>query len=277
VTGGRLVEQMRLATTVPALGWREPAVAPAGLTPPGPTPGAARFAVLATPLVGAVVAAIAAGVLLVARHAYVGPAVYIDVVRVEYLEAPILAAALAIVAVALLTRGRQLAGLASTVDELTSAPGHASGLGVVALAGGLLLQVLALGSSVLAHHGTQSLLFAVVSGRLAIVWSCTPGTPSRPGDDAGARFARTVPWLAALGWTFLICAGAAVYGRYDSEVGSPHGALRGVVAVLVALAASWLLRRCVVRRLGGISSASLGAIAEVAAVVSLLVTASGRP
>jgi adenosylcobinamide-GDP ribazoletransferase len=141
----------------------------------------------------------------------------------------------------------------------------------------LLLDVLALGSSVLAHHGTQSLVFAIVTGRLAMVWACTPGTPGRPGDETAVRVARTVPWAAAACWTLVVVAGAATYGRYDSEVGSPHGAVRGAIAVLVALAASWLLKRSVVRRLGGISGASLGALCEIATVVSLLVTAAGRP
>ncbi len=249
----------------------------------------ARWAMLFVPLVGAALAVVAGAVMLSARLLYEGPTVRIDHVHVEYLEAPILAASLAIVTLALLTRGMHLAGLANTVDTLTSrrpaehvlALTTASddrpigSLGAAALVGCLLVEVLALGSSVLDHHGTQSLLFGVLTGRLAMVWACTPRTPPARSTGFGALIARTVPWSAAICWTVLICIGAGIYGRYDSDVGSPAGALRGVAAVLVALAVSWIVRRHIVRKLGGISGDVLGALCEIATVVSLLVTAAG--
>jgi adenosylcobinamide-GDP ribazoletransferase len=223
----------------------------------------ARWAVLLSPVVGALAAVVAAALMIVARRAYGGPIVYIKRVHVEYLEAPILAAALAIVLMLLLTRGRLLQSLARTVDRLTSpttleALGPVGAIAFVCL---LLLDVLALASSVLAHHGTQSLLFSVVSGRLAIVWACTPGVGPQP---------------ATVAWTIVGMAAAGAYGRFDSDVGSNSGAVRGVVALLVALLAAWCFRRHIVRRLGVVSGSSIGALCELAATVSLLITAVGK-
>jgi adenosylcobinamide-GDP ribazoletransferase len=267
MTQGGLLQGLRLAFTFPT--------AP---QPSGPTT-TTRIAVLVTPLVGAVLAGLAGVIMLVARYAYAGPSVYIGVVRVEYLEAPILAAALALVTIVLLTGGRQLSGVVRTVDQLSGSPGQhgADALGVAALVCVVVLEVLALGSSVLAHHGTQSLVFAVLTGRLAMVWGCTPYRATATIADPDSWFRRTVSVPQAAGWTVLICGGAAVYGRFDTEVGSPAGAVRGVVAVLVATAVSGLLRRAVIRRNGGVSAATLGGLYELAALVSLLVTAAGRP
>jgi cobalamin synthase len=48
------------------------------------------------------------------------------------------------------------------------------------------------------------------------------------------------------------------------------------VALLVALLAAWCFRRHIVRRLGVVSGSSIGALCELAATVSLLITAVGK-
>lgn len=247
---------------------------------------AAAAAMVWSPLVGAALAAVAAAVLLVARLIYAGPTFFIKDIKVQAFEAPLLGSALAIVALALLTRGLHLDGLADTVDGLAShqpaqralaimSEGPIGALGAAALVGVLLVDVLALASSVLAHHGTQSLLFAVVSGRLAMMWSCTRGIPAARDGGMGALVAGSVSRAAAVSWTVVVCAGAAIYGRFDSEVGSISGAVRGVGAVLAALGVTWLVRRHIVRRIGGITGDVLGALGEIATLMSLLVTAAG--
>jgi adenosylcobinamide-GDP ribazoletransferase len=262
-------------------------IAPGAWAPEVEDPRTTRAAILMAPLMGGLIGVFTAAVMLVARRLYVGPTVYIGVVNVQFFEAPLLAAALAVVTVALINRGHQLAGLAGIADQLsrpgTSARAIADNdpplgpIGATALACCLLLDTLALGSSVLAHHGTQSLLFAVVTGKLAMVWACTTASPVSVERDEEARAVRSIPPWIASAWTVLVCAGAAIYGRFDSDVGSPRGAVRAVVAVLVAITVSWLVRRRISQRLGRLSLASLGAVCEVATVVSLLITAAGRP
>jgi adenosylcobinamide-GDP ribazoletransferase len=240
------------------------------------------------PLVGAGLGGVAGLVLVVARRLYEGPTFHIENVKVQAFEAPLLASALAILTLALLTRGLHLDGLADTVDGLASrkpadqalaimSEGPVGALGVAALIGVLLVDVLALASSVLAHHGTQSLLFGLLSGRLAMLWACTAGIPAARTGGMGALVAGTVSRPVAVLWTLVVGAGAAAYGRFDTEVGSNAGAIRGVVAVVLALTLAWIVRRHAVRRFGGVTGDVLGALCEIATMMSLLVTAAGGP
>jgi len=238
------------------------------------------------PLVGAALAGLASALLVGARLIYTGPTFYLKGVHVQVFEAPLLASALAVLLLALLTRGLHLDGLADTVDGLASqlpaedaltimSAGPVGALGAAAMMGCLLVEVVALSASVLAHHGTQSLVFAVVSGRLAMLWSCTKGIPAARESGMGALVAGSVKRRLAWLWTIVVLAGAAVYGRYDSEVGSIGGAIRGAAGVLIALSVVWMVRRHIVRRLGGITGDVLGALCEIATVTSLLITAIG--
>lgn len=240
------------------------------------------------PLVGAGLAAIAAAVLFAGRHAFLGPNVWVHSLRTELFMGPALAATIAVIALAVLTRGLHLDGLADTVDGLAShrppeqalavmKDGPVGALGAAALVLLLLTDVLALAVSTLGHHGTQALLMGVVTSRLAMVWACTPNVPAARADGMGALVAGTVSRATAMGWTLVTVVAAGCYGRFDTDIGSNHGAVRAVLAVLLSLAIAWALRRHVVRRLGGITGDVLGALCEVAFLVSLLVSASGRP
>jgi adenosylcobinamide-GDP ribazoletransferase len=248
----------------------------------------ARRAMLWSPLVGAILAGVAAGVLFVARNVFPGPDVWVHANRTELFIPPLLAAALALIALALLTRGLHLDGFADTVDGLAShkpAPqalavmseGPVGALGAAALVLLLLTDGLALATSVLDHHGTQALVMAVVTGRVAMLWACVPGVAAAKESGMGALVAGSVPRFAALLWTVALAVGAWCYGLFDTEVGSMHGAVRAVLAVVVALLVAWAVRAHAVRRLGGITGDVLGALCEIAVFVSLLVSAAGNP
>lgn len=241
--------------------------------PPAPVDRrTAGRAMALAPLVGAALALVAAAVMLVARILYQ-----------ERFGLP-LVAALAITTLALLTRGLHLDGLVDTADglasyapaerarEIMSQPGVGA-LGVATLVLNLLLQAGALMTCVEAHRGTESLLLAVLAGRLAAVLACTPATPAARRDGLGATVAGTVRPAVGLALTAAVAVEAAVYGRLDSDSGSLTASLRALLALAAALAVTDLLRRHAVRRLGGITGDVLGALIEVATTVVLLVMA----
>lgn len=226
------------------------------------------------PLVGAVLGLVGAAVLLVARMLYQ-----------ERFGLP-LVAALAITTLAALTRGLHLDGLVDTADglasyappdralQIMSEPG-AGALGVVTLVLNLLLQVGALSVCVQSHRGTQSLLLAVLAGRLAVVLACTPGTPAAKHEGLGALVAGTVRPAVAIGLTAAVALEGAVYGMLDADAGSLTGSLRALLALAAGLGVAALLRRHAVRRLGGITGDVLGALVEVVTTVVLLIMAVG--
>ncbi len=236
---------------------------------------AAGRAMALAPLVGAVLALVAASVMLAARITYQ-----------ERFGLP-LVAALVITTLTLLTRGRHLDGLVDTADglasyasaerarEIMSRPGVGA-LGVATLVLNLLLQAGALMACVEAHRGTESLLLAVLAGRLAAVLACTPATPAARQDGLGALVAGTVRPAVGLALTAAVVVEAAVYGRLDNDAGSLAGSLRALLALAAALVVTDLLRRHAVRRLGGITGDVLGALIEIATTVVLLVMAVGN-
>jgi adenosylcobinamide-GDP ribazoletransferase len=188
-----------------------------------------------------------------------------------------LACVLAVIALALLTRGLHLDGLADTVDGLASrkpAPqaldimseGPIGALGAAALAFCLLVDVLALDAGAAAGRGFETLLVSIVTGRVAMVWACVPGVPAARPDGMGALVARTVPRGAAASWTVALGLSAFRFGS-----------VRGVTAVFVALAVAFGVRVHAGRRLGGITGDVLGALCEIATAASLIVFASSLP
>lgn len=200
---------------------------------------------------------------------------------------PLLPAALAIGAVALLSRGLHLDGLADLVDGLGSyrdpegtravmkAP-DLGPLGMVAVVMTLLVQVSALLSCVLHGRGSASLVAAVVTGRLAVTWACS-GPPAATSSGLGAMVAGTVRRSVALGWTVLVVAVFAAYATVDADQagGDTEQALRTGLGVLVGLGLAWLLGRHAIRRVGGLTGDVLGALCEVATTGCLVVLASG--
>lgn len=186
---------------------------------------------------------------------------------------PVLAGALVVGLGALLTRGLHLDGLADTADALGSyrSPERAleimrrpdvGAFGVIALVLVLLTQAVAVGTVPVPAVAT-----AIVTGRLAITWACRRGVPAARPDGLGALVAGSVAWpIPAL--TAAVLAALAV----------PLVASRpwqGPAAIVAAVAASHLLVSHAVRRFGGITGDVLGAAAETATTVALVVLALG--
>ena len=241
-----------LLTAIPLPGGRGDGTARA------PSRRAAGAAMAWAPVVGLLLGAAAAAVLeLAARWARTGP---------------LLAAVLAVAALALLTRGLHLDGLADTADGLGSRRPAGAALaimrrsdigpfGVVTLVLTLLVQVAALAQAQTLGRGAPAVIAAAVTGRLALPWACRRGVPAARGTGLGTLVAGTVPAAIPVALT-----AAALAGAYPFGIVVP-------IAVAAGLAASLALTALAVRRLGGITGDVLGALVEVATAVCLLVTA----
>jgi adenosylcobinamide-GDP ribazoletransferase len=239
-----------------------------------------------SPVIGAALALIASGVLIVAQIVYPGPTLYIRHANPVF-EGPLIASALAILTLALLTRGQHLGGLANTVDGLGSGkPADEAlaimrdkpvgALGAAALIGLLGIDVLALSSNALVHRGIQALVLGIVAGRVAMLWACTPGIPAARTDGIGALVAGSVSRIVAIFWTFVLCAAALLWGPLDANIEGVNSAIQRVVAVLVALAVARLVGRFAIRRFDGITGDVIGACGEIATMTCFLVTAMGH-
>ena len=222
----------------------------------------ARQALYWAPLVGAVLGLLAAG-LLTALHA---------------LGAPSLLAGLAgVTALAGLTRGMHLDGLADTADGLGCYGGPQRALdvmrdgatgpfGVVALVLVLSAQAAALGTLAETDRLIPVVL-ATVAGRAAFGWCARMGVPPARPAGLGALVADSQPPAVPVAWSTTLLAGAlvAVPGR------SWQGPLAVGLAALAVLALSAHTRR----RFGGVTGDVLGAAAELTTTVVLAVCAIG--
>lgn len=194
----------------------------------------------------------------------------------------LLAAVLVVAVLALATRGLHLDGLVDTADGLASyRPRHealavmrspeAGPLGVATLVLVLLTQVAALYAAETEGRGSVGVVVAVVAARCAVTLACTPATPAASATGLGATVAGTVPRLVAAVPVVLLLAGAAALSFLDDDLAWWLGPL----AAGVGLVAAGVLRRHVVRRLGGITGDVLGALVEVTTAVVLVVFALG--
>jgi adenosylcobinamide-GDP ribazoletransferase len=220
------------------------------------------------PAVGLALGALAAGV-LVAADRWFG-------------TGPLTAAGLSVAALALLTRGLHLDGLADLADGLGSGQPAARALeimrrsdigpfGIVTLVLTLVIQVGALAHAEAAGggRGPAALIAAVVTGRVALMWACRRGVPAARPEGLGALVAGTVRPVAAAGITLIVLAGCSAVA-FDGPSGWTLP-----LAVLAGLTAACGLQRHAVRRLGGITGDVLGALTEVATTIALVVAATG--
>ena len=226
--------------------------------PPPPTRQSAGDAMALAPAVGLALGAAAAVVLYVfQRYWHAGP---------------LLGSALAIITLAVLTRGLHLDGLADTADGLGSRRPVAGALeimrrsdigpfGVAVLVLTLLLQVTALTQADALGRGVTSVAAAALCGRLAMAWGCGRGIPAARPDGLGALVAGSLHPAVPAALSALAVAGSSAYG------------LIFPVAMAAGLAAGLLLCWLAVRRLGGITGDVLGAICEVSTAACLLVLA----
>jgi adenosylcobinamide-GDP ribazoletransferase len=176
---------------------------------------------------------------------------------------------------AMLTRGLHLDGLADTVDGLGSYTAQPRALaimrspevgafGVVAVVLAVLIQAGAMAG--IAERSALAALAGMVAGlangRLAITWACRRGMPAARPDGLGALVAGTTRpaelWLGVA--LVALVAVLAVPGR----------PWQGPVAVLVGLAATLVVHRHAVRRLGGTTGDVLGALVEIGQTVTLV-------
>ncbi|MPY81406.1 MAG: adenosylcobinamide-GDP ribazoletransferase, partial [Actinophytocola sp.] len=226
----------------------------------------AARALLWLPAVGALLGAVAAGVLLAVQAVADGAA------------GRLLAAVLAIGTVAALTGALHLDGLADTADGLGSrrpAPqaleimrrSDIGPIGVVTLVFAIAVQVVALATLPAGGYGAVALVLAAVAGRVAVVLSA--GVRGARSDGFGALVAGSVRRPAQYGWV----AGLLALTAAPAALGQPVVAARLFAASALALAAGWLLCRHLARRLGGMTGDGYGAVAETTATVVLLVLA----
>jgi adenosylcobinamide-GDP ribazoletransferase len=198
---------------------------------------------------------------------------------------PLLAGALAVTAMAALTRGLHLDGTADLADGLGSGrpPEQALAImrrpdvgafGVVAVTCTLLVQVAAL-AAVLGNSGRPegllALVLAAATGRVAVLQKA--GHQVTPGSALGVLVAGGVPagvrWAAVAGLLVVAGGGAVVLG------GGTGGAVWSIAAVLAGLLAAAAVGRHAVRRLGGVSGDVFGALVEIATAGVLVVLAAG--
>ena len=236
-----------------------------------PTIGAgdAARAVLWLPVVGALLAVPAAGVLLAVEAGG------------DSTPRRLLAAALAIGVLALLTGGLHLDGLADTADGLGSRRPREEALaimrrsdigpfGVAAQIFVVLIQITALATVSPGWPAAAAVMAAAVTGRVAVVLATGPGSPPARPDGfgalvAGATTTRARVTAAVLLLALVSGAAALAWGLFP--------ALRGAAAVLAGLLAADLLRRVAKRRLGGMTGDVFGALIEVSAAAVLLTLA----
>lgn len=188
----------------------------------------------------------------------------------------LVAAAVAVGAGALLTRGLHLDGLADTADGLGSYGGRDRALeimrkpdvgpfGVATLVLVLVVQVAA-ASAILGRAwwvALAGIVAAFATGRVAIALGCRRGVPAARPEGLGALVAGTVGRFAL--------AVSVVATAVVAMIATPGELWAGPVAVVVGLAAAWGLRRHAVRRLGGVTGDVLGAMCEVSATVTYVV------
>jgi adenosylcobinamide-GDP ribazoletransferase len=115
-------------------------------------------------------------------------------------------------------------------------------------------------------------VIACLTGRAALSWTCRRGVPAARNDGLGAAVAGCLPVGQALAVAGGACAVAVVLGALTGDPAGT-GAVAAGSAVVLALAAGELLLGHCRRRLGGITGDVLGAVAETATAVALLVLA----
>lgn len=192
---------------------------------------------------------------------------------------PLAGAVLGVAALAALTRGLHLDGLADTADGLGPLRGRERALqvmhqsdigpfGVVTLVLTLLLQVACVATLLDTKEGWPAIWAAVVVARVAMARTGLPGVVTAEGSALGSLVARTVsvPWFA--GWIVVVLGLLVAATAPESDA-----AVRLAFSALAGLLASEVLHRRARRRLGGVTGDVMGAMGETATTTTLLVAA----
>ena len=193
---------------------------------------------------------------------------------------PLVGAVLALTALALLTRGLHLDGLADTADGLgplrdreralaVMRQGDVGPFGVAAVVLVLLLQASSAAVLLGTDEGWLAVWLAVAVARLAMTRTGLPGTRIAAGSRLGEAVAGTVRPVVLAAWVVLLAALVVV-----ATGGEPGRAAGLAGAALAGLLVSELVLHRSRVRLGGVNGDVMGALAEVTTAVTLLVGAA---
>jgi adenosylcobinamide-GDP ribazoletransferase len=222
-----------------------------------------RRAMLLAPLVGAVLGGVAAGV--------------VALVQLIRPDADLLAAVLGVLAVAALSGGLHLDGLADFADALGSRRDRETMLrimkqsdigpfGVLSIVAVLLVDVAALTACLQANFGWQAILIATTASRLTLPWTCRTTIPSARPDGLGAIVAATVRPLTAALTTLAVLAAATALAWLTRSTTS---AIATAAAFLLTVAAALATTRRARTTLGGTTGDVLGAAIELTLPLAL--------
>jgi adenosylcobinamide-GDP ribazoletransferase len=192
---------------------------------------------------------------------------------------PLVGAVLALTALALLTRGLHLDGLADTADGLgplrdreralaVMRQGDVGPFGVAAVVLVLLLQASSAAVLLARDDGWLAVWLSVVVARLAMSRTGLPGTPVASGSRLGEAVAGTVRPLVLAAWVGVVA--ALVVAATGADPLRSAGLLG---AALAGLLVSELVVHRSRRRLGGVNGDVMGAVGELATAVVLVVGA----
>lgn len=181
---------------------------------------------------------------------------------------PFASCVMAIAAIAAITGGMHLDGLADTFDALLSGRGrdeklaimrdpHIGSMGVVALTFAILLKVSLL-VSVPARLTAPAIILMCVSGRWSMVISLSLFPYARQDGKAAIFAAARSAGQFTIATVTAIAVAAIAFG------------LRGLAAVGAVGAFAYLASAGVKRKLGGITGDTVGAVGELSEVVALL-------
>ena len=192
----------------------------------------------------------------------------------ELSDAPLLGAVTGIAALAVLTRGLHLDGLADVADGLGSGrpPEQAREVmkrsdigpfGVITMVLVLLIQVAALDQLLATHPQGPSavaLIGAAVVSRAAMAFTCRKGVPAATPDGLGAQAAECLsPPLAVA-----VAAGSLALVTGAAALGATDAVAPAAISATLALVAAEIWRRHCSARFGGITGDVLGSVEQVA-------------
>lgn len=204
----------------------------------------------------------------------------------EYADAPpLLLGVLTVGALALLTRGMHLDGLADVADGLGSGRRGEDALavmkksdigpfGVLTLVLVLLLQVAALAECIAAGTAAPVLVAALIGSRALLAPLCTPSFPAARPDGLGSLVAGSVPLhrvIATAALALFLMVGALVLDA--AFLGAGPGAAAIGAGVALGIVCGWLLARHCRTRFGGVTGDVYGAAVETAFTAILVIAA----